>query len=240
MDVSREDVFKTTQSLAEKKDLFAASEYVLGLGNEARIVEAFDNLIFDCYYKAKSTAQVIHFGHAGIHYCLSQAVLHDAGDPAAAQRMRLTAKRMATNVASFTWPGWDEPGVEITAEQSQQGLLFARYSVRQLSELNPSVSQLAFTYWFLAAQLMANGRYTEALEVFEQARDYNKKQGDNPDGLTMLEGYIGLTQILAGQRKDGEAAFKNAVSVLKNRGNKDATFYAEQLEKALAVFEKPK
>ena len=37
--MTREDIFEAVQSLAKEKDLFAASEYVLGLGDEAKIVK---------------------------------------------------------------------------------------------------------------------------------------------------------------------------------------------------------
>ena len=52
--MTREDVFKVVQGLAKEKDLFAASEYVLGLGDESKVVEAFSKLILDCHHKAKS------------------------------------------------------------------------------------------------------------------------------------------------------------------------------------------
>ena len=235
--VTREDVFKAVQSLADDKDLFAASEYVLGLENESKIVEAFSNLVLDCHHKVKSTEQILHFGYAGVHYCLGRAALYDENDRAAAKKLRFAAKRMATNVASFTWPGWDEPGVTISREQMRAGLAFAQYSVRQLHELDPNTGQLAFTYWFLGAQLIAHEQYDEAIKVLEEARDYSREQGDGPEGVKMLEGYIGLTRILKGQKEAGESAFSSAMTALKTRDNEDARFYAKQLVTARAVFE---
>ena len=106
----------------EEEDLFAASEYVLGLGETQTVVAAFGDLVLDCYHKAKSIAQVLHFGSAGIHCCLAAARAHDGKDESAAKELRFAAKRMATNVASFTWPGWNEPGMSISEEQMGQGL----------------------------------------------------------------------------------------------------------------------
>lgn len=235
--MTREDVFKAVQSLAEERDLFAASEYVFGLGDESKIVDAFFNLVLDCYWKAKSIDQVLHFGHAGIHYCLSRAAVHDDNDAAAAKNCRVKARWMANNVVSFTWPGWNEPGVTISPEQMRHGLAFARYSVRQLYELELDARQCANTYWYLGIQLIAHKQYDEALKVFEKARDYTKEQGDHPDKLTELEGQIGLTRILNGEKEVGEAAFGAAVTALKARDNEDAKFYAEQLVTTRAVFE---
>ena len=105
--MTREEVYQSVQANIEEKDLFAASAFVLGLGDTQTIVVAFSDLIFDCYHKAKSIAQVLHFGSAGIHYCLAAAHAHDGKDETAAKDLRFAAKRMATNVSSFTWPGWN-------------------------------------------------------------------------------------------------------------------------------------
>ncbi|MDE2815743.1 MAG: hypothetical protein OXM03_10335 [Chloroflexota bacterium] len=238
--MTREEVYAAVQTLATEEDLLAASAYVLGLGDAQALSLTFENLIPDCYHKAKSIAQVLHFGHGGIHYCLAAALALDAKDDAAAREVRFAAKRMATNVASFTWPGWDEPGIAITPEQRRQGLMFARYSVRQLHELDPTAAQLAFTYWYLGAHLMADRQYAEALSVFAAALAYNREHGTDPEGRLMLEGYVGLTKQLAGQRECGEIAFQSAVAALEASDSEDAQFYAAQLISARAVFTAPK
>lgn len=236
--MAREDIYKAVQSLSREKDLFAASEYVLGLENESEIVEAYDNLVLDCYWKAKSTEQVLHFANAGIHYCLARATTYDSNNDDAAKKLRFAAKRMATNAASSTWTGWEEPGVVISPDQMRQGLAMARYSVRQLHELDPSDVQLAFTYWFLGAHLIAVESYGEALSVFAQARDYSKAHGTRPDELAMLEGFIGLTRILNGEKDVGESEFSSSVSALELLENQDAEFYAKHLLSVRAFFAK--
>ena len=194
--------------------------------------------MLDCYWKAKSAEQVTHFANAGIHYCLAQASANDGKDDDAARKLRFAAKRMATNAASFTWIGWEEPGVAISTEQMRLGLAFARYSVRQLHELDPTDAQLAFSYWFLGAHLIAEVSYEEALSVLVDARQYNSSDGGNPDYQTMLEGYIGLTRILSGDNDAGESEFGSAVSTLESRDGEDAAFYAKQLLSVRAFFEK--
>ncbi len=234
--MTREAIYQRVQRLIEEEDLFAASEYVLGLGETQTVVAAFGDLVLDCYHKAKSIAQVLHFGSAGIHCCLASAHSLDGKDDAAARTFRYAAKRMATNVASFTWPGWNEPGMSISDEQMGQGLLFARYSVRQLHELDPTPAQLKFTYWFLGAQLIAHKQYAEALQVLKAAHANNLEHGENPETRLMLEGYIGLAALLEGREASGEAEFSAAVASLQARGSTDAQFYAEQLLTARTVF----
>ena len=237
--MTREEIYDTVQSLAVEKDLYAASEFVLGLWEETEVAKVFEDLMLDCYWKAKSVAQVIHFANAGIHYCLAQACERDEGDDSA-RELRFAAKRMATNAASFTWIGWEEPGVEISPGQMRHGIAFARYAVRQLHDLDPTDAQLAFTYWYLGAHLMAEGAYAEGLAVFEAARDYSATDGTNPDNRTMHEGYIGLAKILSGDAEAGESEFDESVAVLNSREGEDAAFFAKQLADVRAFFEKRK
>ena len=234
--MAREEVYQSVQALIEGKDLFAASAFVLGLGDTQTVAAAFGDLVLDCYHRAKSIAQVLHFGSAGIHYCLAAERAHDGKDETAAKELRFAAKRMATNVASFTWPGWDGPEITMSPDQMRQGLMFARYSVRQLHELDPTPAQLAFTYWFLGAQLIAHKQYAEALQVLKAAHAYNQEHGENPESRLMLEGYIGLAALLEGRVESGEAEFSAAVASLQARGSTDAQFYAEQLLTARTVF----
>ena len=244
--MEREEIFDNVQSIIEKKDLYAASEFVFGLADECDVAEAFGNLVLDCYWKAKSIEQVIHFANAGIHYCLARTWSSgDLGDDLydeiyddPERELLFVAKRMATNAASFTWTGWNEPGVEISAEQMRQGLAFARYSVRQLQELDPTDAQLAFTYWYLAAHLIAEGSYAEALSVFGEARNHSASAGGDPDQPAMFDGYIGLTKILSGDNETGGSEFDTAVAALESRDNEDAAFYAKQLVDVRAFFEK--
>ncbi len=237
--MTREEIYDAVQSLAVEKDLYAASEFVFGLWEETDMVKVFEDLLLDCYWKAKSIEHVIHFANAGIHYCLAQACEYDEGANSA-RELRFAAKRIATNAASFTWIGWDEPDVEISPEQMRHGLAFARYAVRQLHELEPTGAQLAYTYWFLGAHLIADGSYAEALTVFVAARDHSASDDRNPDSRTMNEGYIGLTKILSGDNETGESEFDASIAALESRDNEDAAFYAKQLANVRAFFEKRK
>lgn len=230
---TREEVFANVQALVEQKDLYAASEYVLAVGDEHWVAQAFEDLVVDCHHKARSIEQVLHFVDAGIHHALARAVAHDGRDEDAARSFRFSAKRLATNGASYTWPGWDEPELNLSPEQTRQGLALARYAVRQLHELDPTPAQVSFTCWFLGAHLIASGNYADAAAVFEQAKEAGLEQGDNPDGVAMLEGYLALTRLLAG----GEADFDAALAKLEARDNDDARFYAQQLRTARRVFE---
>ena len=69
--MTRTEIYEQVQRLIAEQDLFAASAFVLGLDETQAVAEAFENLVLDCYHVAKSIAQVLHFGSAGIHFCLA-------------------------------------------------------------------------------------------------------------------------------------------------------------------------
>jgi hypothetical protein len=48
--MTREEIYRQVQVLIGKEDLFAASAFVLGLGETRAEVTAFANLLLDCYY----------------------------------------------------------------------------------------------------------------------------------------------------------------------------------------------
>jgi len=233
MDVA---TYEHVQTLAKEQDLLAASQYVTSLGDDTAVADAFSQLIGDVYYKAKSTEQVLHFGHAGVQYCLTRAATLQDTDNKKAGDLRYAAKRMATNVASFTWPAWQEPGITVTDTQVVEGLTFARAAVRMAKEQKLEPTKLAFTTWFLGAQLLANRKYDEALKVFNENAERYAAIGGQPESLAMNQGYAGLARILAGDRQAGDKAFDEAVNALKAMDGEDAPFYAKQLEDVRGYF----
>lgn len=233
MDVA---TYEHVQALAKEQDLLAASQYVTSLGDDTAVADAFSQLIGDVHYKAKSTEQVLHFGHAGVQYCLTRAATPQDTDNKKAGDLRYAAKRMATNVASFTWPGWREPGITVTDTQLAEGLTFARAAVRMAKEQKLEPTKLAFTTWFLGAQLLANGKYDEALKVFNENAERYAAIGGQPESLAMNQGYAGLARILAGESQVGDKAFDEAIKALKAMDGEDAPFYAKQLEDVRGYF----
>jgi len=69
----------------------------------------------DLYWKAHDF-RPSSYRRGGIIYCLSQSIAE--GSSSAADELRDVAKRLAYNVGSFTWPGWEEPGIDPTPRQA--------------------------------------------------------------------------------------------------------------------------
>ena len=172
-------------------------------------------------------------------HLLATAIENAQGGDEHAVAFRRRVLGLGYDLASLTWPGWDEEGIEVTDASRKTGLAAARLIVRVGTQHGAPPDVRHSNYWVLGAHLMADGAYDEALTSFERARDYSKEGGDKPDELTMLDGYIGLTRILPGRQDGGTTQFDAAVTALQARDNEDAAFYAKQLVTARAVFCKP-
>src|SRR5690242_6188654 len=68
----------------------------------------------ELYWKRKDLSASVLFACAGMSLGLAAAARADASDPSLGVQIRGLVKGLAYDVASFTWPGWDEPGIVIT------------------------------------------------------------------------------------------------------------------------------
>lgn len=67
---------------------------------------AYSKLVKHFHWQQKKLPVLVAVGWAGIQYGLIQAET----EVSQAQAIKSAAKTIAYDVASFAWPGWDEPG----------------------------------------------------------------------------------------------------------------------------------
>ena len=87
----------------------------------------------DAYWEAKDLGAVTSYASAGYAHCLSAAV---AAEEEAAHRLRSEAKALMYDLASFTWPGWGEPGVEVLERDLRIGFDAAITNLRLARDLD--------------------------------------------------------------------------------------------------------
>src|ERR1700712_2391987 len=97
-----------------EKNVFAAIEQLqAGFGADpAANSELYHKTMLDAYWKRKTLPAVVALGASGIQYALTHAQFPT--NSGAARELRSLAKAMSYDLASFTWPGWDEPGITPT------------------------------------------------------------------------------------------------------------------------------
>ena len=136
--MTREEVYQSVQALMEEKDLFAASAFVLGPWRYANSCCGVRRPHSQLLPQGQVIAQVLHFAVPASTTALAAERAHDGKDDAATRIFVSQPSAMATNVASFTWPGVERTGNIDSDEQMGQASSSLAYSVRQLHEPRPN------------------------------------------------------------------------------------------------------
>lgn len=163
----------------DEADTFAAVEFLNQQEDPLIVAGAYNDLVKALYWQKKAIAQMVAIGRAGIQYCSDQAEKAAASDMQLAQVLRSAAKQLAYNLASFTWPGWNEPGINLQPLEIEAGQDAARLNLRLALELDKGDLPLSRAYWMLGAHLLAAGAAQGAATNFQRAAMYARR-ADSP------------------------------------------------------------
>ena len=157
-------------------------------------------------------------------------------DSEKAAALRGVAKSITYNMASFTWPGWDEEGIEISKQQLAEGLQAARANLRLSNELMGGSLAKSRAYWVLGAQELAAGNIKSSSQAFLKAAEHAKEAGSRGEEL-LAKSYGYVVEILKAEDKGTptEQLHRLLAELLKEA---DGKFFADQVETALHVFSK--
>lgn len=227
-------VFGEVKELLEEADTFEAIEYVNQQGSPEVVAERYSDLVKDFYWRDKALQRAVTFARAGIQYCLTKAQELQQDDAEAARKLRVYARAISYNLASFAWPGWAEEGILVSASDLAAGLDAARLTLRLTTELTEEPDKLANAYWVLGAQLLAAGDHADAVEAFQRCETEGVKAED-PNLELLGSGYKGIAMILDGET-DGQSILDAAIEGFGELDTEDSPFFIDQLNTALRVF----
>jgi len=219
--------------LANEQDTFAAIELLAGQSDAVAATKDFGQVMHHFYWKAKDLSRAIAFGRAGLQYGLTAAPPLQATQPKQAREIRSAAKSLAYDLASFTWTGWDEPGISITESDLKLGLDAARVNLRLAIELDKDALRLSRAHWILGAQQLAAKLYPEAIQSFQKAAEFAKTANNTAEELLGL-GFAALAKVMQTKGADGQAELD--MIKLKLKPLQDGEFFVGQLDTALKVF----
>lgn len=216
-------------ALARGVDLFAAIERISNGPDPEHAAALFAQLAKRLYSIEKNVSAAVATRRAGIQFCLCSAA-----DATKRQVLRGHAKALAFNLGADTWPGWGDEGIVINASDLDAGFDAARLNLRLARELERGPLAESKGHWLVGAHQLARAEDDAAITAFLLARERARDAADSNNEL-LNAGYAALVGTLQG-RVEAQTEFLSVVEHFQSRAGEDAPFFAEQLEKALAIF----
>lgn len=235
-DPERSRILKQVKVLLNEADSYKAIEFMSKQGEPLAVAKRYSDLVNDFYWKEKALPDAVTFARAGIQYSLIKSQELLATDVKKANEVRDVARVISYNLASYTWPGWDEKGIVITEADMLVGLEAAKLNLRLVKELELGLMSLSAASWAVGAMHIALEQYDDAINAFESSREDALLEEAREFEL-LNAGYIGIAKILKGPMKpEGERELHNAKEKLEKLDTEDSKFFAKQLETTLEVF----
>jgi hypothetical protein len=182
---------ETALETFQQHDALAAIDQIARQDDGVAAAKTFVEVMRHFYWKEKQLTASIVFAQAGAHYALFQAARIEPTEPAMASQLRGIAKGLMYDIASFTWPGWDEPGIAITATELLIGLGAAKANLRLARELNKGDLPLSRAYWMLAGHHLCGRDYHAAEDHYELAARHAATAGAKSEEL-LAAGFVRL------------------------------------------------
>lgn len=220
--------------LLEAQDIFAVIEYLGGQPDAFAALTVYGEFVQHFYNDARDLYRVALLGLAGIQHGLVSAA--QAADAQLRYQLFSAAKGIAYNLASSTWPGWDEPGIVIDSVCLKIGFEAARANLRLAEQLDKGDVPLSRAHWMLGAHSLAAGQYEQARGSFENAAAYARKAQKEDEAL-LAEGFSALADGL--ERPEDPDAEARLGAVREALGHHEhGAFFSAQIETARRVFRK--
>jgi len=149
----------------------AALAVVQELGQAA---EAYSQSMKTAYWEEKDLPLAVAIAYAGVGRLLGAA---DVSSDEEAYELRSSAKALMYDLASFSWPGWDEPDIEIGPSDAAAGLAAAKSNLALAVQLEKGDLATSRAHWMLGGHLLTSGDVSVARQEFAQARKLAERAG---------------------------------------------------------------
>ena len=171
----------------------------------------------DAYWKDRDIATAVRIGQWGIATGRAIKDKDAMGE----------VKGMAYDLGSFTWPGWDEPGIELSPDLIAQGMAAAEINLAYGEILRRAHLPMSRAHWLVGAHHLAAGDPESAVKELTTAEELADRAGSKADQL-MCRGYRQLAA------KDGRADYEATLDALRKlEGGEELV---GQLQTAARVF----
>jgi hypothetical protein len=225
------------QSLLGAGDSFAAMEQIQRHGEPLDIAARYESLVLELYWKRHDLPALTVVGRAGIIYCLGQSLVTEVG-PTTVEKLRHAAKGLAYNIGSFTWPGWEEPGISPTPEDLALGRDCARLNFRLAIELKRPPKGLSKAHWLIGAHALASRDFELAEKEFQSAQDVLPATDEAAKEMEPCNmGYLAVARLCKNKSDaSAQARFEEITAQLGAQKGEDSRSYLSQLMTARRLF----
>lgn len=222
--------------LTQDQDYFAACAQIETQDDPAAIAALYAEFANWALSDKRDVPTMTAISRAGIQYCLTEAKRCETENAELARRLKGSAKAMAYNLGSNTWPGWNDEGIAINASDLAAGMDAARLNLRLGKELERGPEPMGNAYWLVGAHHLAGRQYRQSLDAFNRSAAEFKSAGKE-DFELMARGYASLARVLEGT-PTAKDELKAAIAALNGQQTDDAKFFAQQIETAREVLER--
>lgn len=221
-------------NLLQEQDAFAAIDYLGRQSDRVAAAKSFVDVMRHLYWKEKKLTASVLFALAGTQFAMVQASLVQETDAAMALQLRSVAKGLLYDIASFTWPGWDEPGIAITSTDLLIGFDAAKANLRMAKELNKGDLPLSRAYWMLAGHHLCGRDYKAAEDAYELAARHAAMAGAKAEEL-LAAGFVRLAGLFISPGNPILQTQLDAIQrdLMKMENGPD---FVQQMRSALRVF----
>jgi tetratricopeptide (TPR) repeat protein len=182
--------------LMREEDNFSAIEYLNQHADHIEVMDTYMELVKFYYWEKKDLPITVMLSRAGIQEGLNIAASLEVNMLEQSQEIRGRARALAYNLASFAWPGWDEPGIKVGDSDLAAGLDAAKVALRLVREIELDELRISRAKWMLAAYYLATREYEEAQKTFDEAAEFASVAESQADEL-LCQGFAHLTKLLA-------------------------------------------
>ena len=209
----------------------SALEFLEAQEDKRLVLEVCEALMPHYYWQEKNLELSLLFGRTGVR--LGNELATASEDPVEVDQLRTHVKIICYNIASFSWPGWDESGITITPEQVTEGSAAARRNLQLAIDLEKPALPTSRAWWLLGAHLLTAGEFQESAAAFDKAAELAasvKKRDEQL--LSKAFRQLAIIQILPESGKDEQRMYAYLEEL---GGMEDGEFFTNQVETARQV-----
>jgi hypothetical protein len=216
---------ETALERGRREGAFAAIAVIAAVEDLSEAANAYREAMRAAYWEDHNVTLATAIAYGGVSRLLAGAA---TAKTETASEARSAAKALMYNLASFTWPGWDEPGIEVSASEAASGLAAARSNLAMAFELEKGDLPVARANWMLGAHLLTAGSFDEAAQAFADSARRAELAGAEAE--VRLAGAFGALTALAAGEDGAEERLRDQLALLNEAP--DGADFVSQVETA--------